>query len=132
MALILDTRFLLAYTFPPTLNDKKKIRNFFYRIIGEEEIFISPITIAEYLKIAGKIMGLTASEIMIRKFESIGVKVEPLISEDGIKAGELSLKYPKIPLADILIAVITLRLKGKIVSDDPHFKTMGLKTIWYK
>ena len=132
MALILDTRFLLTYIFPPTLDDKRKIKNFFYRIIGDEEVFISPITIAEYLKIAGKIMGLTASEIMIRRFESAGVKVEPLTSEDRIRAGELSLKYPNIPLADLLIAAITLRLKGKIVSDDPHFKTIGLKTIWYR
>jgi len=132
MALILDTRFLLTYTFPPTLNDKRKIKNFFYKIISEEDVFISPISIAEYLKIAGKIMGLTASEIMIRRFESAGVKVEPLTSEDGIRAGELSLKYPNIPLADLLIAAITLRLKGKIVSDDPHFKTIGLKTIWYR
>jgi len=94
MALILDTRFLLTYIFPPTLDDKRKIKNFFYRIIGDEEVFISPITIAEYLKIAGKIMGLTASEIMIRRFESAGVKVEPLTSEDRIRAGELSLKIP--------------------------------------
>jgi len=132
MALILDTRFLLAYTFPPTLSDKRKIRRFFYKIISEEEALITPIIIAEYLKIAGKLVGLTASEIMIKRFEAVGVKIEPLTYEDGVKAGELSLKHPNIPLADILIAATTLRLKGKIVSDDPHFKIIGLKTIWYK
>jgi len=132
MALILDTRFLLAYTFPPTLSDKRKIRSFFYKVISEEEALITPIIIAEYLKIAGKLIGLTASEIMIKRFEAVGVKIEPLTYEDGVKAGELSLKHPNIPLADTLIAATTLRLKGKIVSDDPLFKIIGLKTIWYK
>jgi len=132
MALVLDTRFLITYTFPPTLEDKVAIKKFFNRIIREEKVYLTPVIIAEYLKVAGKTIGIDSAEVMIKRFENAGVKVEPLISKDAIKAGQLSLKHPNIPLADILIAATTIRLKGKVVSDDPHFKILGLKTTWYK
>ena len=132
MALVIDTRFLLAYTFPPTIEDKKLLFMFFQNKILREKSVIPSIVVTEYLKIAGRIVGLISSEMQVKRFERAGVKIEPILDIDGYTAGKLLLKNPSIPIADALIAAVAQRLKAKVVTDDPHYKVLEVKTIWYK
>ena len=132
MALVIDTRFLLAYTFPPTQRDGKLLYMFFQSKILRENSVIPSIVVTEYLKIAGRIIGLTPSEIQVKRFERVGVKIEPILDTDGYVAGKLLLKNPDIPIADALIAAVAQRLRAKVVTDDPHYRVLGVKTIWYK
>ncbi len=132
MALVIDTRFLLAYTFPPTIEDKKLLYMFFQNKILREKSVIPSIVVTEYLKIAGRIVGLISSEMQVKRFERAGVKIEPILDIDGYTAGKLLLKNPSIPIADALIAAVAQRLKAKVVTDDPHYKVLEVKTIWYK
>lgn len=132
MALVVDTRFLLAYTFPPTREDRRLLYTFFRSRVLREDTVIPSIVVTEYLKVAGKIIGLSSSEIQVKRFEEAGVRVEPILDVDGYAAGRLALRYPNVPIADILIAVVAQRLRARIVTDDPHYEVLGVKTVWYK
>ena len=46
--------------------------------------------------------------------------------------GEMALKYRSVPLADVTIAAMAKLLDAKVVSDDPHFELMGIRTVWYE
>ncbi len=131
MALVLDTRFLIAHTFPPTYDDRDKIRVFIAKI-RQEKLIIPAIAIVEYIKIAGKRIGQEAAKVRIRAWIEAGAQVAGLTEEMSFKAGILALKNPNIPLADVIIATIASSYNAQIVSDDPHFEMLGVKTLWYK
>mgnify|MGYP000073555242 CR=1 FL=1 len=132
MALVIDTRFLLAYTFPSTIEDRRLLYMFFQNKILKENTVIPSIVVTEYLKIAGRIIGSTPSEVQVKRFERVGVKIEPILDMDSYVAGKLLLKNPDVPIAEALIAAVAKRLKAKVVTNDPHYKVLGVKTIWYK
>lgn len=131
MALIIDTRFLIDHTFPPTDEDHEQIIRFLKRL-KQEKTYIPNIVIVEYLKVAGKIIGLSAAKTKIRIWINSGVEPIPLRQEEAMEAGEQALRTPNIPLADIIIATLAKKYKAKIVSDDPHYKAIGVPTVWYK
>ncbi len=132
MALVLDTRFLITYFSPPTPQDRRALSALFKdRVLGERSV-ISSIAVAECIRIIGRRHGLGVAEAFLKRFEAAGVAVEPVTAADAYRAGELALRHPEVPLADALIAALALRLKAKVVSDDPHFRELGVKTVWYK
>ena len=128
MALVADTRFLLTYYFPPNKEAAEKIQKFMISIV--DRLIIPTIVVVEFIKIAGKRMGYEASRLRIRILESRGSKIVPFTTEDAYIAGEILLKKPNVPFADVCIASIAKRLKSKVISDDPHFKELEIPTIW--
>jgi len=132
MALVLDTRFLISYMFPPTLTDRDALKRFYSEKILGKPVFMTVVTITEFLKIVGRRIGFSQAEIWLKLFLRSGVRVEPVTHVDSIEAGRILCREPDIPIADALIASIAKRLKAIIVTDDPHFKKLGIKTIWYK
>ncbi len=131
MALVLDTRFLIAHTFPPTREDRDRIKLFTARI-RREKLYIPSIVLVEYLKVAGRRIGGEAARVRLRSWINAGAEVIFLSEESAFKAGNLSLRNPRVPLADIIIAAIAATCNATIVSDDPHFSVLGARTIWYK
>ena len=131
MALIIDTRFLLDHTFPSTDEDRDQIIRFLKRL-KQEKIYIPSVVIVEYLKVAGKIIGISAAKTKIRIWINSGVEPISLRSEEAMEAGEQALRTPNIPLADIIIATLAKKYRAKIVSDDPYYKAIGVPTTWYK
>ncbi len=132
MALILDTRFLLAHTFPPTREDRDKIAKFTAKTLQKEKIAIPSIVAVEYIKIAGRKIGKTAATTRLNAWLNYGAEYIPLTKQAAIKAGTLLLAHPNVPTADAIISAIALTLRAKIVSDDPHFDALGAPKIWYK
>ena len=131
MALILDTRFLIAHTFPPTYEDRERVERFVTKIL-QEKFFIPSVVIVEYVRVAGRRIGKEAVSVRLRSWINAGAEVVPLTEELAFKAGELALKNPGVPLADTIVAVTALSLKARVVSDDPHYTMLGVKTVWYK
>ena len=130
MALVFDTRFLIAHTFPPSMEHRRLISSFLSRIIGEE-LYIPSIVVVEYIKVAGRRIGIDAAETRIRSWINSGVRLITLDYDTSMEAGELSAKYPFIPMADIIIATLAGKIKARVVTDDKHFRTLGIKTVWY-
>jgi predicted nucleic acid-binding protein len=131
LALILDTRFLVAYAFPPSLEDKEKLVEF-QRVLAKENLLIPSIVVAEFLKIAGRMVGLVSAKNILRSWVRAGAQVIGVTFEDAETAGELLVKMPNVPLADALIAAQAVRFSATIVSNDHHYNILGVKSTWYK
>lgn len=131
MALVLDTRFLLAHTFPPSLEDKVMVERFTARLL-EYKIIIPSVVVVEYTKIAGRRIGRAAAETRLNLWKNAGAEIVCLSQELAYEAGKLALKYPEVPLVDIIIAAIAFHYRARIVSDDPHYSTLGARILWYK
>ena len=132
MALVLDTRFLISYMFPPTLTDRDALKRFYSERILGKPVSVSVVSITEFLKIVGRRIGFPQAEIWLKLFLKPGIRAEPVTYVDSIEAGRIICREPDIPIADALIASVAKRLKAIVVTDDPHFRELGIKTIWYR
>ena len=57
--------------------------------------------------------------------------LQPLTEKDALTAGNLLLANATVPIADALIAFFVKTGSAEyVVTDDPHFKTLGVKTKW--
>ena len=132
MALVLDTRFLIAHTFPPSGEDRERIARFAAKVLREERLVIPSVVAVEYIRVAGRRLGRVAAVARLNLWLNSGAELAPLSREIAVKAGELSLGRPDVPLADAIIAAVALSLRAKVVSDDPHFDALGIKRVWYE
>jgi predicted nucleic acid-binding protein len=131
LALILDTRFLLVHAFPPSREDKEILLEFQRKLV-KESLLIPSIVVAEFIKVAGSRLGLVAAKTAVRSWVKAGARVIEITWEDAEKAGEYLLKMPEVPIADALIAAQATRFSATVVSDDYHFRALGIRTTWYK
>jgi len=132
LALVLDTRFLIAHTFPPSREDRDRVARFAARILGRERVAMPSIVAVEYIRVAGRRIGRTAAVARLNMWLNSGAELAPLSRETAVKAGELSLKHPNVPIADAVIAAIALSMHARVVSDDTHYEELGVKRLWYR
>ncbi len=94
-------------------------------------MFIPSIVISEYLKIAGARVGFEAALTHIDELEARGGEAVSLGRDTAVEAGRILLASPRAPIADALI-VATCRIQkaAYVLSDDPHFKDLKVKTRW--
>ncbi|MBC7091638.1 MAG: PIN domain-containing protein [Nitrososphaeria archaeon] len=131
MVLVIDTRFLIAHTLPPSEDERIMIKDFTKKL-AKEEIIIPSIVIVEFLKVVGSVIGKDSAKIRLRLWIGCGAKIVPINEEVAFAAGEMALVHKNLPLADAIIGAVARQFRGKIISDDPHFNRLDLKTIWYK
>jgi len=86
----------------------------------------------EFIKVAGSKLGLAAAKTAVRNWVRAGARATEITWEDAEKAGEYLLKIPEVPIADALIAAQAARLSATVVSDDHHFRALGVRVTWYK
>jgi hypothetical protein len=95
-------------------------------------VILPSIVLTEFVKIAGSRIGIQAALTTITMLKEHGMKVRAIDEELALEAGKLLLRHKNVPFADSLIAAFTsVRIAGYILSDDPHFKTLGTKTRWF-
>ena len=80
MALILDTKFLIAHTFPPSDEERRSIAKFLSRI-SKEKLIIPSIAITEFMKVAGTRLGAEQARIKLRLWTARGAGVLPVDEE---------------------------------------------------
>ncbi len=130
MTSICDTRLLLTFKFPPTEDVRSKIRSLVDAEL-KRKIIIPAIVIAEYIKIAGRRVGLEAALAHISELEARGASIASIEREIAVIAGRLLMAHPVVPIADALIAATAKVVAASyILSDDSHFKILGTKTSW--
>jgi pimeloyl-CoA synthetase len=109
---VADTRLLLTLEFPPTLDVKQKVEE-----LTQKEI-------ARHL--------LAPSITRLRLLKGRGMRTAALEEEEALTAGELLLSQQDVPTADALIAsFVRTGVAEYVVTDDPHYKTLGIKTKWF-
>ena len=130
LTLVTDTRFLITFWFPPTKEVRMKISKLI-NLSLKEGLIVPVIVIAEYVKVAGGRIGLEAAKSHIYLLVSKGAEIANIDNQVALKAGEIALRHPEVPMADALIASVAIIKKAKyILTDDPHFRVIGLKTKW--
>ncbi len=132
MALVLDTRFLLTYLFPPISEDRDLLIRFARTRLRHDALVIPAIVVTEFLKIAGRKIGISNAEAWIRCFIESSARIEAVMEKDCFEAGRILCRHHNVPIADALIAAIAKRLRAIVITDDPHFKEIGVKTLWYR
>jgi len=130
MTSVCDTRLLITFRFPPSEETKQKITKLVQRELGER-LLVPSIVLAEYVKVASKKVGVEAAITHIHELESRGIIVTNINREIALEAGRLLAKYPNVPIADALLAAsATVYSADHVVTNDPHFKKLGVKTQW--
>jgi predicted nucleic acid-binding protein len=127
---IADTRLLITLQFPPNQEIKQKTKTFIEKEL-KDGLLTSTIVLAEFVEIAGARIGEEAAKNRLRLLEERGLQIVPLDKENALIAGSLLLAHRDIPLADAMIAsYVKTGVAEYVVTDDPHFKALGVKTRW--
>lgn len=129
MALILDTRFLIAHAFPPSDEERRSV--FPLKDI-KGEVADPSIAIVEFIKVAGTRLGAEQAGIKLKLWIARGAGVLSVDEETAFLAGKLALRHRDVPMADVIIGALAKQHKAAVITDDPHFKTLNIKTVWYK
>ena len=127
---VADTRLLIAWAFPPNVETKLRIADFLEKEISK--CLLAPtITLTEFIEIAGTNIGEDAAQNKIQLLKGKGMKTVSIDEEKAIAAGSLLLAHRNIPIADALIAsIVKIGIGEYVITDDPHFKELRVKTKW--
>jgi len=130
MTSICDTILLITFRFPPSDEVKQKITKLIqFELV--RRLLVPSIILTEYVKVASKKVGIEAAMTHIHELESRGIIVTDINRQVAIEAGRLLAKHPNVPIADALLAASTKTYSADyIVTNDPHFKELGVKTQW--
>jgi predicted nucleic acid-binding protein len=127
---VADTRLLLTLEFPPTSAFAARVENFVEKEFARQ-MFAPSIVVAEFIKYAGAIIGEDASQNRLRLLKEKGLRILPVSEKDALTAGSFLLARRNVPIADALIAsFVKSGIAEYVVTDDPHFKSLGVKTKW--
>jgi len=68
----------------------------------------------------------------MRLLKDMGMRTMALDEEEALVAGSMLLSHQNVPIADALIAsFVKLGAAEYVITDDPHFKTLGIRTKWF-
>jgi predicted nucleic acid-binding protein len=115
---------------PPNLEVGRKTRDFFEKEL-RRRLLVSPVVLTEFIEIVGARIGEETAKTRISLLKERGMQIVPFDERHALKAGSLLLSNRNVPLADALIAsYVKLGEADYVLTDDPHFKTLGVKTKW--
>lgn len=130
MTAVLDTQLLLTFSFPPNEDIREKATRLLQRELSRR-VIIPSIVLTEYIKIAGRRIGLEAATSQINVLEDRGAEICEIDRTIALVAGKLLIKHPGTPVADALVAA-TYRSRSAeyILTGDSHIEELGCKTKW--
>ncbi len=127
---IADTRLLFFMEVPATPEMGRKARDFFQKEL-RENLLVPTVVLTEFVEIAGTRIGEEAAKTRIRLLKERGMQVLEFDELHALKTGSLLLSNRNIPLADAIIAsYVKTGVAEYVVTDDQHFKALGVKTKW--
>ena len=130
MTSVADTRLLLTLEFPPNEDLAAKAEDFVEKETARQ-LLAPSIVITEFIKYAGARIGEDAARTRIRLLKEKGLRIIPIDEKDALTAGTLLLEHRNVPIADALIASFVKNgVAEYVITDDLHFKTLGVKTKW--
>lgn len=128
---ILDSKFLLTHFGAKDEEVLSRTRTKLAALRRERRGVLPSIVVAEVANAICQGAGRAEALAKLRAIEHAGLEVVELNPELAREAGFLQCMHRDLPMADCLIAATALRLKGRVVSDDPHFSRIrGLRTTW--
>ena len=130
MTSVADTRLLLTLEFPPNAAVKKRIEELAQKEIARH-LLAPSIILTEFIKIAGARLGEDGARTRLGLLRDRGMRTSSLGEEEALIAGGLLLAHRNVPIADALVASYArIGAAEYVVSDDPHYRILGVKTKW--
>jgi predicted nucleic acid-binding protein len=121
---------LLTLEFPPSPEAKEKTKNFFTKEL-RGRLLAPSIILTEFIEFAGARIGEETAKTRLRLLKERGMQTVPVDEENGLIAGSLLLSHRNVPIADAIIAsYVKTGAADYVVTDDSHFKALGIKTKW--
>ena len=128
---ILDSTFLVTHY---TTDDERilsRTRAKLAALRRERRGVLPSVVVAEVTNAVCREGGREKALAQLGALEHAGLEVVPLDIGLARDAGLLKCVHRDVPMADCVIAATTLRLGGRVVTNDPHFsKVKGLRTTW--
>ncbi len=89
------------------------------------------MVLTEFVKFAGARIGKDAARTRLSLLKDRGMRPAPIGEREALAAGDLLLAHRDAPTADALIASFVVSREGDyVLSDDPHYRELGVKTKW--
>ena len=130
MTSVADTRLLIFLEFPANQEMGTKTRDFFEKEL-RARLLAPSIILTEFVEIAGAKIGEEAAKNRLRLLKERGMQTIPIDEENALIAGSLLLSHRNVPIADAIIAsYVKTGVAECVLTDDPHFKALGVKTKW--
>ena len=127
---VADTRLLFFMEIPATLEMGRNARDFFKKEL-RENLLVPSVVLTEFIEIAGSRIGEEAAKTRIRLLKERGLQVLQFDELHAFTTGSLLLSNRNVPLADAIIAsYVKTETAEYVLTDDPHFKALGVKTRW--
>lgn len=97
---------------------------------GEAEGFVATITLTELAYIYARKTDAATARLRVTQVQGSDLRMIPLTPEIAVDAGIL--KQPGISVADAIIAASARSAGAAVVTNDPHFTSMGIKVSGYR
>ena len=128
---ILDSTFLVAHYTTDDEQILSRTRAKLAALRRERRGVLPSVVVAEVTNAVCREGGREKALAQLGALEHAGLEVVPLDIGLARDAGLLKCVHRDVPMADCVIAATTLRLGGRVVTNDPHFsKVKGLRTTW--
>ena len=89
------------------------------------------VIIHEVYKVVCQSMGKEAANMIVDSILKAPFKVAVMDGHIAVTSGELRCRAPQVPTADTIIAATASEKNATpVVTDDPHFKKLGMRTEW--
>ena len=131
MTSVADTRLLIFLEFPADQEMAAKTTEFFKKEL-RGNLLAPSIILTEFVEIAGAKIGEEAAKTRLRLLKERGMQTLRVDEENALIAGTLLLSHRNVPIADAIIAsYVKTGAAEYVLTDDPHFKALGVKTKWF-
>ncbi len=128
---VLDSKFLIVFAFADDEPTRSRARSKLSALRRERRGVLPCVVLAEVTKAICQKAGIREARAYFRALEHAGLEVVPLDSALAHEAGLIQCAHRTLPMADCIIAATALRVRGPIVTDDPHFSGIeGVRTVW--
>jgi predicted nucleic acid-binding protein len=121
---------LIHLQFPANQAQDIKTRAFFEKEL-KDQLIAPTIVLTEFIEVAGTKISKEAAENRLRILKEKGMEIVELDEKTALTAGALLLAHRNVPITDALIAAYVKTGEADyVLTDDPHFKTLNVKTKW--
>ncbi len=128
---VLDSRFLVLHYASKDEAVLTRTREKLTRLRKERRGVIPSVVVAEMTNLVCREGGRERALSQLRALEHSGLEIVPLDVSISRDAGLLRCTHRDLPMADCVIAATAVSLRGRVVTDDPHFsRVKGLRTTW--
>ena len=128
---ILDTRFFIEHFFSSDAEVLERTRKRIRDLRRRGDGVVPVIVVAEFVDQACRRAGRREAREKAEAILQSGLAIEPLRPAVALAAGALRCSHRGVPMADCVIAATADEVRGRVVSDDPHFRQLkGVRVAW--